>query len=76
MLYGYIGLNGDIIISPKYLSAKKFNQGRAAVRLNNNEKWGLIDATGNEVCDFVFRDIETPYNDRAIAKNLISKRHV
>ena len=68
MLYGYIGLNGDIIISPKYLSAKKFNQGRAAVRLNNNEKWGLIDATGNEVCDFVFRDIETPYNDRAIAK--------
>lgn len=73
LLYGYIGLNGDTIISAKYRSASRFNEGRAAVQLdykegmNDSGKWGLINPEGNNVCDFVFNQIETPVNKRAIA---------
>ena len=73
LLYGYIGLNGDTIIPAKYRSASRFNEGRAAVQLNYKEglngsgRWGLINPEGNNVCDFVFNQIETPVNKRAIA---------
>ncbi|MCM1138243.1 MAG: WG repeat-containing protein [Muribaculum sp.] len=73
MLYGYLGINGDTIISAKYRTANRFNQGRAAVQLaysNGNKssgKWGLIDPNGENVCEFVFNFIETPVNGRAIA---------
>lgn len=72
-LYGYIGLNGDTIISAKYRTAYKFNEGRAAVQLEYQKgltgsgKWGLINPDGNKVCDFIFNQIETPVNKRAIA---------
>jgi len=72
-MYGYIGLNGDTIISAKYRNASRFNEGRAAVQLDYKEgfkgsgKWGLINPVGNNVCDFVFNQIETPTNNRAIA---------
>lgn len=65
-LYGYIKLNGDTIISPKYKNARIFNQGRAAVQMGNG-KWGLINSEGQNVCDFVFTTLETPVNGRAIA---------
>lgn len=73
MRYGYIGLDGDTIISPKYHSVKRFNKGRAAVQLDyiqshkNGGKWGLIDPTGKNVCEFIFTNIETPINNRALA---------
>lgn len=73
LLYGYIGLDGDTIISAKYRSACRFNDGRAAVQLgyteglNGSGKWGLINPEGNNVCDFVYNQIETPVNKRAIA---------
>lgn len=73
LLYGYIGLNGDTIIPAKYRSASRFNEGRAAVQLdykegmNGSGRWGLINPEGNNVCDFVFNQIETPVNKRAIA---------
>lgn len=73
LLYGYIGLYGDTIIPAKYRSASRFNEGRAAAQLdykegmNGSGKWGLIDPEGNNVCDFVYNQIETPVNKRAIA---------
>lgn len=73
LLYGYIGLNGDTIIPAKYRSAGRFNEGRSAVQLdykegmNDSGKWGLINPEGNNVCDFIFNQIETPVNKRAIA---------
>lgn len=72
MRYGYIGLDGDTIISAKYFKARMFMQGRAAVQLDYSEsiiggKWGLINPQGDNICDFVFSDLETPFNGRAIA---------
>lgn len=72
-LYGYIGLNGDTLIPAQYRTANRFNEGRAAVQLDYKEgvtgsgKWGLINPDGKKVCDFVFNQIETPVNKRAIA---------
>ena len=42
---GYINLNGDYIISPKYQMAYGFSEGLAAVK--ENGKWGFIDIQGN-----------------------------
>lgn len=70
--YGYIGLNGYIIIPPQYRQARIFNQGRAAVQLEYERgskqtgKWGLIDSKNKHICDFVFSHLETPINGRAI----------
>lgn len=72
-LYGYIGLNGDTLIPTQYRTATRFNEGRAAVQLdykegvNDSGKWGLINPDGEKACDFVFDQIETPVNKRAIA---------
>lgn len=72
-LFGYIGLNGDTIIPAKYRTACRFNEGRAAVQLdfkpglNGSGKWGLINPEGNPVCDFVFNQLATPFNRRALA---------
>ena len=76
LLYGYIDLKGDTIIPAKYHTASQFNDGRAAVQLaykvgmNDSGKWGLINPDGEKVCDFVFNQIETPVNKRAIASIL------
>lgn len=43
--YGYINMNGEILITPKYASAFEFSEGLAAVRLT--DKFGFIDSTGN-----------------------------
>lgn len=72
--YGYIGLNGDTIIPAKYHQARVFNQGRAAVQLDydgsskQSGKWGLINPQDQPICDFVFSQLTTPFNGRAIAE--------
>lgn len=74
MRFGYIGLNGDTIIPAKYLNAKIFNQGRAAVQADGSEhieengKWSIIDPNGRNVCDYIFSQLETPVNNRALAR--------
>lgn len=79
-LYGYIGMNGDTIIPAKYRKANQFYEGRAAVQLdynvdnNHRGKWGLINPQGENVCDFVFSDLETPFNGRAIARILLVEK--
>ncbi|MFK7808743.1 MAG: WG repeat-containing protein [Saprospiraceae bacterium] len=42
--YGYINLNGEVVISPKYVEAFNFSEGLGAVRLT--DKFGFIDSTG------------------------------
>ena len=42
--YGYINMDGEIMIPPKYVSANHFSEGLAAVRLT--DKFGFIDSTG------------------------------
>lgn len=46
-LYGYIDMNGNIVIPCLYREAMPFREGLAAVRLN--EKMGFIDKTGKMV---------------------------
>lgn len=70
MRYGYIDLDGDTIITAKFLNACIFNQGRAAVKVENHkkqERWGLINSQGEPVCDFVYTHLETPINGRSFA---------
>lgn len=74
MRFGYIGLNGDTIIPAKYLNARIFNQGRAAIQADRSEhieengKWSIIDPNGRNVCDYIFSYLETPVNNRALAR--------
>ena len=53
-LYGFIDKQGNEIVAPKYSNALKFEEGMAAVKLN--EKWGFVDATGKLVIDYQFDD--------------------
>ena len=79
--YGYINLQGDTVIPAKYLDAQKFNQGRAAVRLDFSEgekgmgMWGLIDRNGQKVCDFAFDYMRSPVENRTIASIFSLAQH-
>jgi hypothetical protein len=43
--YGYINSSGEIVIRPKYISARKFREGLAAVQLFDRT-WAFIDREG------------------------------
>ena len=43
--YGYINIDGDMVIPPKYANASHFSEGLAAVRLT--DKFGFIDSKGH-----------------------------
>lgn len=49
---GYIDTNGDEVIPLKYDGTHDFNEGLAAVSLNN--KWGFIDKSGKTVVPFKY----------------------
>lgn len=50
-LYGYIDIQGNMVIEPKYTTAGQFKDGRAIVSLEGNRKelYGLIDQSGQFV---------------------------
>ncbi|MBU0487436.1 MAG: WG repeat-containing protein [Bacteroidetes bacterium] len=68
--YGYIDVNGKIIIKSRFAGAKNFSNGMAEVK-NRKNLWGFIDKTGNQVIDYKYR-ITSPFScERAVVFNNI-----
>ena len=53
---GIYGLNGNLVIDPKYDRTRGFYEGLAPVmtRKKNSETWTFIDKEGNTVIDTEF----------------------
>lgn len=51
-LWGYVDLEGNIVIEPQYQQAKSFSNGLAAVCMNN--KWGYINKNNYLVIDYQY----------------------
>lgn len=77
-LYGYMDLNGEWIIEPKYNRANPFVDGHAAVSIRNKKVddenvsdpyyyvWGVIDKTGKELIPLTYTSIESGAGDIVI----------
>ncbi len=52
--WGFVDIQGNELIAPKYIDAKSFSNGLAAVC--NGEKWGFINSKGVLVIDYMFYD--------------------
>lgn len=52
--YGYLDIDGSLIVPIIYEDAENFSQGLAAVKKHG--KWGYVDEKGEEVIDFKFDD--------------------
>ncbi len=64
--WGYIDVNGKVVISPSYNDCKDFSNGVAAVNVDG--KWGYIDATGRIIIRPSFEDCRDFENNHAIVK--------
>jgi hypothetical protein len=60
-LWGYISVDGEIVIEPKYEQAYGFSEGIAAIKLNN--KWGFINVKGESVVPFEYDEVESNFKD-------------
>lgn len=60
-LWGYISVDGEIVIEPIYEQAYGFSDGMAAVKLNG--KWGFINSEGIIVVPCEYDEIETSFKD-------------
>lgn len=58
-LWGYVSVNGHIIIEPIYEQAYGFSDGIAAVKLNG--KWGFINAEGAIVVSCEYDEVESNF---------------
>jgi hypothetical protein len=54
LLDGFVDMNGNWIIAPKYDRVSPFSEGLAAVRKDG--KYGYINKTGEVVVDFIYED--------------------
>lgn len=61
--YGYIDLNGDLVIDTLYDYTFNFKEGRAKVKLNG--KYGFIDKNGNIIADIKYDQACYFYEGRA-----------
>ncbi len=57
--WGYSNSKKEIVISPKYDFAYVFKNNAAKVKLNN--KWGLINAEGLEICPIIYDVLTSDY---------------
>lgn len=64
-LFGYVNMQNELVIEPKYELAQSFSQGLASVMLN--DKYGYIDKTGETVLDFEY-DLATPFEEDETAR--------
>lgn len=53
--WGYMNLEGEVVIQPQFSNARSFSNGLAAVF--NGEKWGFIDKNGDLVVEYKFTDV-------------------
>jgi len=51
-LYGYINIQGEIVLQPQFQRAGKFNEGLACVQFNAR-KWGYINSKGDIAIEFL-----------------------
>ncbi len=54
--WGFVNLEGEMKIEPKYLEAKSFSNGLAAVF--NGTDWGFINKDGELAIDYQFLDVD------------------
>ncbi len=60
---GFVNLTGDLVIRARFESARDFQEGLAAVRLEG--RWGFIDTRGNIVIQPRFEQVRSVRNGRA-----------
>lgn len=63
--WGYIDLEGNIVISPQYESAEEFIDGKALVA--SNQKYGIIDTLGTVIVPLKYASIGA-YNKYGLAQ--------
>ncbi|HTL81768.1 MAG TPA: WG repeat-containing protein [Bacteroidia bacterium] len=60
-LYGYIDMNGNMLLDAKYEAALEFHNGRAFVKFRGS--WGVIDKKGNWIMPPVLDNPDGLYSD-------------
>ena len=55
--FGFIDINGDVVIDCEYDYYDDFSEGLSAVKLNSNGKYGFIDKEGNLVIDYKYDSV-------------------
>lgn len=64
-VYGFININGELVIDYKFEGAKRFSKGLAPVKKNG--LWGYINTEGNLVIPFQFKEAKPFSQDPAWA---------
>lgn len=60
-LWGYVTVDGEIVIEPTYEQAYGFSDGMAAVKLNG--KWGFINSEGTIIVPCEYDEVEANFKD-------------
>lgn len=65
--YGYMDIDGNIVIKPQFAMALPFDRGRAVVNTSSGvaNQYGLIDKKGNYIIKPLYNDINTLGENRA-----------
>lgn len=63
-IYGFLDPSGAVKIAPKWNAVNKFSEGLAVVSLgsSNDQKWGVIDKTGNYVVKPQYDEVYINYD--------------
>jgi hypothetical protein len=64
-LWGYANFGGNIVIEPRFTSARPFRRGFAAVKQRN--RWGFIDQLGTWRIENVFGEVLADFDDNGVA---------
>lgn len=64
-LFGYVNMQNEMVIEPKYELAQSFSMGVANVMLG--DKYGYVDKTGKEVIGFKY-ELATPFEEDGTAR--------
>ena len=69
--WGYIDTSGNVVIpiQNRFMDARPFSEGLAAVQLRQTQLWGFIDRTGNVVIPFQFQDVRAFHEGMAAVSN-------
>ena len=72
--WGYININGQLIIKDEYDDLREFSEGLAAA--SKNGLWGYIDKSGNEIIPIRYRTVKTFSEGIAVAQDLLGNFHL
>jgi Protein of unknown function (DUF3298)./KWG Leptospira. len=73
--FGYMDVDGNIVIQPKYTAAQSFSKGRAIVNISESYSngYGLIDEKGNYIMMPQYNDINLLGDNRVAVGRAIDK---